>query len=93
MHLSVCGAAAPWWLTVTVVVVGAGLGWWLARELATAGYRLDDEHGRRRPRPAALAAGAVPVVWGLLSWRLGGVAGGVVLPAFLLLAWAGVALA
>lgn len=94
MRLTVSGSTGPWWLTLTVVVVvGAGLGWWLARELATAGYRLDDELGRRPPGPAALAAAAVPVVWGLLSWRLGGIAGGVVLPAFLLLAWAGVALA
>ena len=91
MRVSVPGSPAPWWLLVAVVLVGAGLGWWLARELARAGYRLDDEQNRRVPRSAPLVAVAVSVLWGLLAWRLGGVAGGAVLPAFLLLGWAGMA--
>jgi leader peptidase (prepilin peptidase)/N-methyltransferase len=35
---------------------------------------------------------AVPVLWGVLAWRLGGLSEGAVLPAYLLLAWVGVAL-
>jgi leader peptidase (prepilin peptidase) / N-methyltransferase len=83
---------APGWLVALVTVAGAGLGWLLARELRTGGYRLDDEEDRPLPgRPAVLAV-AVPVLWGVLAWRLGGLSQGAVLPAYLLLAWAGVAL-
>ncbi len=84
--------SAPWWLVAVVTVAGAGLGWWLARELGTGGYRLDDEADRRRPGPPLLLAVAVPVLWGVLAWRLGGLSQGAALPAYLLLAWAGVAL-
>jgi len=84
--------AAPWWLVAVVTVAGAGVGWLLARELGTGGYRLDDETERPLPGPAALLAVAVPVLWGVLAWRLGGLSQGAALPAYLLLAWAGVAL-
>ncbi len=84
--------AAPWWVVAAVVLAGLGVGLWLARAMATAGYRLDDEAGRRRPGPPALLAVAVPVLWGILAWRLGGLSEGAVLPAYLLLAWVGVAL-
>jgi leader peptidase (prepilin peptidase)/N-methyltransferase len=83
--------AAPWWVVAVVAVAGAGLGLWLARELATTAYRLDDEDGRR-PGPPALVALAVPVLWGVLAWRLGGLSQGAALPAYLLLAWVAVAL-
>lgn len=83
--------AAPWWVVAVVALAGGGLGLWLARELATAAYRLDDEDGRR-PGPPALVALAVPVLWGVLAWRLGGLSAGAALPAYLLLAWVGVAL-
>ncbi len=83
--------AAPWWVVALVALAGLGLGLWLARELATTAYRLDDESGRR-PGPPALVAVAVPALWGVLAWRLGGLSDGAVLPAYLLLAWVGVAL-
>jgi leader peptidase (prepilin peptidase)/N-methyltransferase len=82
---------APWWVVAVVALAGGGLGLWLARELATTAYRLDDEDGRR-PGPPALVALAVPVLWGVLAWRLGGLSAGAALPAYLLLAWVGVAL-
>lgn len=83
---------APWWLVALVTVGGVMVGWLLARELRTGGYRLDDEVDRPLPgRPAVLAV-AVPVLWGVLAWRLGGLSQGALLPAYLLLAWAGVAL-
>ena len=68
--------AAPWWLVAVVTVAGAGVGWLLARELGTGGYRLDDETERPLPGPAALLAVAVPVLWGVLAWRLGGLSQG-----------------
>lgn len=83
--------AAPWWVVALLAVAGAGLGLWLARELGTTAYRLDDEQGRS-PGPPALVALAVPVLWGVLAWRLGGLSQGAALPAYLLLAWVGVAL-
>jgi leader peptidase (prepilin peptidase) / N-methyltransferase len=83
--------AAPWWVVAVVAFAGGGLGLWLARELATTAYRLDDEDGRR-PGPPALVALAVPVLWGVLAWRLGGLSDGAGLPAYLLLAWVAVAL-
>jgi leader peptidase (prepilin peptidase)/N-methyltransferase len=83
---------APWWLVAVVIVAGAGLGWFLARELGTGGYRLDDEADRRLPGPPALLTVAVPVLWGVLAWRVGGLSEGALFPAYLLLAWAGAAL-
>jgi leader peptidase (prepilin peptidase)/N-methyltransferase len=83
---------APWWLLALVTIAGAGLGWHLARALGTGAYRLDDEAGRRRPGPPAALTVAVPVLWGVLAWRLGGLSEGALLPAYLLLAWAGAAL-
>lgn len=84
--------AAPWWLVAVLALVGLGPGLWLARELGTAAYRLDDETDRRRPGPPALLGVAVPVLWGALAWRLGGLSEGAALPAYLLLAWVAVAL-
>ncbi len=84
--------AAPWWLVAVLTLAGCGLGLRLARELGTTAYRLDDEADRRRPGPPWLVAVAVPLLWGVLAWRLGGLAEGAVLPAYLLLGWVGVAL-
>ena len=83
---------APWWLVALVTAAGAGVGWLLARELGTGAYRLEDEVDRPLPGPRAALAVAVPVLWGVLAWRLGGLSHGAALPAYLLLAWAGVAL-
>jgi leader peptidase (prepilin peptidase) / N-methyltransferase len=83
---------APGWLVALVTVAGAGLGWLLARELGTSGYRLDDEVDRPLPGRPVLLAVSIPVLWGVLAWRIGGLSEGAVLPAYLLLAWAGVAL-
>jgi leader peptidase (prepilin peptidase)/N-methyltransferase len=83
---------APWWLVAAVTVAGAAVGWLLARELGTAAYRLDDEADRRLPGPSWTLVVAVPVLWGLLAWRVGGLSAGALLAAYLLLAWAGVAL-
>ncbi|MDQ6715795.1 MAG: prepilin peptidase, partial [Actinomycetota bacterium] len=81
---------APWWVLLVVTTAGLGLGVALARQLASAGYRLDDEAERPLPGPPAVVAAAVPLLWGLLAWRLGGTSEGAALPAYLLLAWLGV---
>lgn len=82
----------PGWLVAAAVVAGTGIGLVLARALADAAYRLDEEADRPVPRAGWLVAVGVPAAWGLLAWRLGGIAGGVLLPAPLLLAVLGVAL-
>lgn len=85
-------APAPGWLVAVLTLAGLGLGLWLARELGTTAYRLDDEADRRRPGPPAVVVVAVPVLWGALAWRIGGLSDGAALPAYLLLTWVGVAL-
>lgn len=83
---------APWWLVMVLAVTGLGLGLWLARALGTTAYRLDEEADRTPPGPPVLITLAVPALWGVLAWRLGGLSQGVALPAYLLMAWVGVAL-
>ena len=85
-------APAPVWIVVVVTVVGALVGVLLARILTSGTYRLDDEQDRPPSRWGPLVAAAVPVLWGLLAWQLGGLAAGALLPAYLLLAVVGVAL-
>lgn len=85
--------AGSWWLVAGVVVAAVPVGVVLGRALATGGYRIDDELLQRlrlptsRRWPAAAVAVLLALIWGLLAWRLGGVAGGAVLPAYLLLGW------
>lgn len=82
----------PWWLVLAAVVVAAALGGWLRRELASGGYRLDDEWDRPLPRRPGLLVGLVPLVWGLLAWRFGGPATVLALPTLLFVGFSGVAL-
>ncbi len=85
-------ATGPWWLVAACAAAGLGVGWWLARALGGAAYRIDEECEAALPRGGWAIAPATGLVWALLAWRLGGLGGGVVLPALLLLATAGVAL-
>jgi len=84
--------AGPWWLVLFALLAGGALGVVLARRLAEAGYRIDEEE----QHPPLRALWAVPpglaAVWAVLAWHLGGRAGGVALPAYLLLAVSGAAL-
>lgn len=82
----------PWWLVLACALAALPLGWWLRRELTTGDYRMQEEQTGPVPRGSWALVAVLPVVWALLAWRLGGVAGGVLLPAFLVYAWAGVAL-
>ena len=79
-------------LALVVGLVGAVVGWLLARELATGGYRLDDELERPRPFHPAVVVAASAGLWALLAWRLGSVAGWTLLPPYLVLATIGLAL-
>ena len=81
------------WLTAAAVVVGYAVGRHLARQLSELGYRLDTEDATPPPRAPWIVAPAVAATWGLVVWHLGERHGGVDLPAYLLLATVGVALA
>ncbi len=82
----------PWWLVLGCMLAALPLGWWLRRELSTGGYRIEEDETGPLPPAGWLVVAALPVVWGLLAWRLGGIGGGTLLPAFLVYGWAGVAL-
>lgn len=81
------------WLTTAAVAVGYAVGVHLSRQLAALGYRIDTEEGAPPPRALWAVAPAVSAMWGLLAWHLGDRHGGVELPAYLVLATVGVALA
>ncbi len=82
----------PWWLVAACTLAGVPLGLLLVRELATTGYRMEDQETGPVKRGLPVVAVAVPVAWGLLAWQLGGVAQGTVLPALMLYAVIGIAL-
>jgi len=86
------GQAAPPWVCLLVALAGVPVGLLMSRRLVTGDYRLDDELGHPPPTVGWLVAAAVPVLWGVLAWRVGGLSRGAVLPAYLLLAAVGVAL-
>ncbi|HOF63281.1 MAG TPA: A24 family peptidase [Dermatophilaceae bacterium] len=81
------------WVTVAAVAIGYAVGARLAGQLAELGYRIDTEEGAPPPRALWSVAPAVGATWGLLVWHLGERHGGVDLPAYLVLATIGVALA
>ena len=89
--MTVFTQTGPWWLVLAAVVVGSSLGGWLRRELVTGGYRLDDEWDRPVLRRPWLLVALVPLVWGLLAWRVGGPGTLTLLPALLLVGFAGAA--
>ena len=81
------------WLVVGAACVGYAVGVRLSRDLRDAAYRIDDETSAPLPRARWLVSPAVGVCWGLLAWRLGERHSGLDLPAYLVLATVGVALA
>jgi len=84
--------SAPFWLVLAAVVASVPVGVLLSRRLSTGDYRLDDEMERPVPTLGWLVVVAVPLLWGVLAWRVGGLSRGALLPAYLLLAAVGVAL-
>lgn len=74
-----------------LAVVGGVLGWLTGRELATGGYRIEEDRPSPRRQPAWWPALVLAGLWGLLTDELAE-PHLLALPAFLLLAWVGVAI-
>ena len=86
-------AAGPVALSVLVAAAGLVVGRLLQVRLCAGGYRLDDEVGPPPAAPPALLPVVTAGVWGLLAWRIGPAGEWTVLPAYLGLSVAGIALA
>ncbi|PID96435.1 MAG: peptidase A24 [Actinomycetales bacterium] len=86
------GSTGPLWLVIGCAVAGLPIGWYMRRELATGGYRIVEDESGPLPRGQWLVLAGVPVLWGVLAWRVGTAADGTLLPALLLYATVGVAL-
>jgi leader peptidase (prepilin peptidase)/N-methyltransferase len=76
-------------LLVLLVVAGAGVGLLSGRELATGGYRIEEDRPSPHRQPWWWPAVGLAALWGVLVDRLAG-SHLLALPAFLLLAWIGV---
>lgn len=85
--------ATPWWFVLTLMLAGGGVGQLLRTRLAHGGYRLGDETGPAPRMPATVVPIATALLWGVLAWRLGPEARWSLTPAYLGLAFVGVALA
>lgn len=77
---------------VVLAVIFAALGHRTAGVLATGGYRIDGDRPRTPALRAWWPAPLLAVLAGYAAWLLGDLAGGAVLPAYLLFAWLSVAL-
>jgi len=93
MTLGLPHQGAPWWAIMVLALLGAGVGAWLGRELAGGSYRLPRERDRALPRHTWWLLIAVALAWASLTFRIGGHAGGSLLPAYLYLGAIGAALA
>jgi leader peptidase (prepilin peptidase)/N-methyltransferase len=80
---------SPTLLLVLLVVAGAGVGLLSGRELATGGYRIEEDRPSPHRQPWWWPAVGLAALWGVLVDRLAG-SHLLALPAFLLLAWIGV---
>jgi leader peptidase (prepilin peptidase)/N-methyltransferase len=81
-----------WWLVALFGAAGTLLGGFTGRTLATGGYRIESDDAGPLPRHWWWPGVVLGLLWGLLAWRIGDVAGWAGLPAYLLFAWLAVAL-
>jgi len=84
--------SAPWWAVIVLTVVGGVVGAWLMRVLADVGYRRPEERHQLLPRHSWWLVVAVALIWGSLTYRIGGHAHWSLLPAYLYLGAIGAAL-
>ena len=92
MTLGLPEQVAPWWAIIVLTLAGAGAGAGLRRVLAGASYRLREERDQPLPRHTWWLVIVVALVWGSLTFRLGGSGQWSLLPAYLYLGVVGAAL-
>jgi leader peptidase (prepilin peptidase)/N-methyltransferase len=88
----VAGSGVEAWVLVVLALVGAALGAVTGRALAVADYRIESDEAGAPPRHWWWPAVALGLLWAVVGWRIGDLAGWAALPAYLLFAWLAVAL-
>jgi len=83
---------APWWALVVLAVVGGAVGHLTGRQLATGGYRIDDDEADGPAGRPWWPAPALAALWVLVGWYVGDLAHWAAAPAYLLFAWLSVGL-
>jgi leader peptidase (prepilin peptidase)/N-methyltransferase len=86
------GSGIDAWVLVLLALAGAALGAVTGRALAVAGYRIESDDAGAPPRHWWWPAVALGVLWAVVGWRVGDLAGWAALPAYLLFAWLAVGL-
>jgi len=82
----------PVWVIIAAAAAMAVVGHLTGRELATGGYRLDEDEADHAPGRTWWPGLATAALAGLAAWSIGDLGGWAALPAYLLFAWLTVAL-
>lgn len=83
---------SPWWAVALAAVVLGVVGHVTGRQLATGGYRIEEEVEQPPPGSAWWTGPLTGALAGLATWAVGSTASWAALPAYLLFAWLTVAL-
>ena len=86
------GSGTAAWVLGLLAGAGAGLGAVTGRSRADAGYRIESDEAGTPPRHWWWPAVALALLWALVGWRIGDLAGWAAVPAYLLFAWLAVGL-
>ena len=86
------GSGVAAWVLVLLALAGAALGAVTGRALAVADYRIESDEAGAPPRHWWWPAVALGLLWAVVGWRIGDLAGWAALPAYLLFAWLAVGL-
>ena len=77
----------PAWVVVAAALALGVVGHLTGHELATGGYRIDEDEADHAPGPNWWPGPATAVLAGLAAWSVGDLGGWAALPAYLLFAW------
>ena len=81
------GAGTAAWVLVLLALAGGALGAVTGRALSGGGYRIESDEAGVLPRLWWWPAPALALLWAVVGWRIGDLAGWAALPAYLLFAW------
>lgn len=77
----------PVWVVVVAALVMGVVGHLTGRQLATGGYRIDEDEAEHAPGRNWWPGAATGALAGLAAWSVGDLGGWAALPAYLLFAW------